>query len=425
MTAIPSALDPPAGDDAPSRPGVGLDADPIARPEVEAVRRARIALAHLAEPGLRVLGQLVLGVGPVEALRRIRSGEVSDELRAAVDPRLAGVDLDRRVDQALLRAERLGVRLITPEEDEWSRRLDDLVEISRPGPDRIARDTYPPHCIWLRGEPGLADACEQSVAVVGSRASTSYGDHVAGELAFGLAERGWTVVSGGAYGIDAAAHRGALAAGGCTVAVLACGIDRPYPPAHASLFDRIGEYGLLLSEWPPGSDPHKHRFLVRNRVIAALSLGTVVVEANVRSGARNTAKRARELDRRVMAVPGPVTSAMSAGCVEEMRREGTTVVATVAHVVEEVGRIGFDLAPVPRAEESPLDRLSELERRVLDGARPRKIQTAEQIAAVVGVSEREARRALPALEAAGFVAAVDGGYRLRRRSDDKPRAGRT
>jgi DNA processing protein len=385
----------------------------------DAVRRARIALAHLVEPGSRPLGRLVLKVGPVVALERLVRGDVSDELRAASAPRLALTDPDQCVESALRRADRLGVRMITPEDDQWPRQLADLVAISRDGPDRVARDTYPPHCVWLRGEPALAASCERSVAVVGARASTAYGDHVAGDFAFGLAERGWTVVSGGAFGIDAAAHRGALAAGGCTIAVLACGIDRPYPSAHASLFDRIGEQGLLLSEWPPGSDPHRHRFLVRNRVIAAATQGTVLVEASIRSGARFTLGRARMLDRTVMAVPGPVTSAMSMGCHEELRREGTIVVASVAHVVEAVGRIGLDLAPVVQAEEAPLDRLTALQQQVLDGVRPRKVLGAEQIAAAVGVSEHDARRALPTLELARFVTAVDGGYRLHRKSDDK------
>jgi DNA processing protein len=388
-----------------------------------AVRRARIALAHLVEPGSRALAQLVERVGPVEAVARLRAGDVSDTLRATAAPRLAETDPDRRVDQALARAERLGVRIVTPEDDEWPPQLDELALISQDGSDRIRRDTFPPQCVWLRGEPGLAAACDQSVAVVGSRASTSYGDHVAGELTFGLAERGWTVVSGGAYGIDAAAHRGALAAGGCTIAVLACGIDRPYPAAHASLFEWIADQGLLLSEWPPGSDPHRHRFLVRNRVIAAATRGTLVVEANIRSGARNTVARARLLGRTVMAVPGPVTSAMSVGCHEELRAENTVVVATVAHVLEAVGRIGADLAPVARADESPRDRLTILQQQVLDGVRPRKVLAAEQIAAVVGVSEHDARRTLPGLELAGFVTSVHGGYRLRRKSDDKPARG--
>ena len=168
--------------------------------------------------------------------------------------------------------------------------------------------------------------------------ATAYGEHVAAQLGYGLAERGWTVVSGGAFGIDAAAHRGALAAGGCTVAVLACGIDRPYPVSHTALFERIGEHGLLLSEWPPGADPHRRRFLIRNRVIAALTRGTVLVEAGVRSGARFTLGRARALNRLAMAVPGPVTSAMSVGSHEELRTGGTILVADADHVIDAVGQ---------------------------------------------------------------------------------------
>jgi DNA processing protein len=260
--------------------------------------------------------------------------------------------------------------------------------------------------------------------VVGARASTAYGDHVAADLGYGLADRGWTVVSGGAFGVDAAAHRGALAASGCTVAVLACGIDRPYPQSHRLLFDRIAERGLLLSEWPPGSDPHRHRFLVRNRVIAALTEGTVLVEANLRSGARFTLGRARDLNRMAMAVPGPVTSALSNGSHEELRVAGTTLVARAEHIIEEVGRIGVDLAPILRAESNARDALTPLERQVLDGVRPRKILTAEEIAAVVGVSARDARRTMPALERGRFVTAQGAGYRLWRKSDEKPQATR-
>jgi DNA processing protein len=389
--------------------------------DADAVRLARIALAHLVEPGSRDLGDLVLRVGPVEGLRRLREGEVTDRLRNAASARLAVVDPELVARRALERADRLGVRIATPEDNEWPNQLGDLVRLSRDVADPIQRDTYPPQCLWLRGPWPLVQACERSVAVVGARASTSYGDHVAAEMAFGLTDRGWTVVSGGAFGIDAAAHRGALAGAGCTVAVLACGIDRPYPVSHSSLFDRIGEQGLLLTEWPPGSDPHRRRFLIRNRVIAALTRGTVMVEANLRSGARFTLNRARDLGRLAMAVPGPITSAMSVGSHEELRVEGSVLVANVAHVIEAVGRIGEDLAPVPRAEEEPLDRLTPLQRQLLDGVRPRKILTAEQIAATVGVSARDARRTMPSLEAARFVTARDGGYRLWRKSDDNPK----
>jgi DNA processing protein len=276
----------------------------------------------------------------------------------------------------------------------------------------VDRDTDPPLCLWLRGGATPDEAFERAVALVGARAATGYGSHVAAELAYGLADRGWSVVSGGAFGIDAAAHRAALAAGGLTVSVLACGVDRPYPVAHASLFERIMESGLLVSEWPPGAAPHRHRFLVRNRVIAALARGTVVVEAAQRSGARQTLGRARRLGRAVMVVPGPVTSALSVGSHAELRTPGTTLVTGVAEVLEEVGRIGDDLAPLPTSAPRPHDALDPLSARVLDAVLPRRGRTAEQVAAAAGVSARDARRTLPLLVTTGFVVAGDTGYRL-------------
>lgn len=387
--------------------------------ELDEVRVARIVLAHVAEPGRRDLGVLVRSVGPVEALARVRAGAVPASLREVTATRMSTLDPPELAARAMAEAERVGARIVTPEDDEWATRLDDLVAISRPVPDPVERDTDPPHCVWLRGPLSLREACERSVALVGARASTSYGDHVATEFAYGLAERGWSVVSGGAFGIDAAAHRGALAAAGPTIAVLACGIDRAYPSSHRLLFDRIAAAGLVFSEWPLGADPHRHRFLVRNRVIAALSRGTVVVEAALRSGARSTLRRARQLGRMVMAVPGPVTSALSAGAHEELRELDTILVARTDHIVDAVGTIGTDLAPVARAEPSARDALSRLERQILDGVRPRKVLTAEEIARAVGVSPREARATLPVLERTRFVTAVATGYRLWRKSDDK------
>ena len=249
------------------------------------------------------------------------------------------------------------------------------------------------------------------VAVVGSRSATAYGSHVATELGYGLASRGWTVVSGGAYGIDAAAHRGALSAGGVTAAVLACGVDRPYPAGHASLFERIAEQGLLISEWPPGADPHRYRFLVRNRVIAGLTRGTVMVEANARSGARQTLGRAAALRRPAMVVPGPVTSAMSVGCHQAIRAGGR-LVTSYEEVLEEVGRIGDDLAPVARGPRDARDGLGMELTRVLDAVPLRRTADPGQIAASAGVPLREALRALPQLQVAGFVVERDGGWTL-------------
>jgi DNA processing protein len=263
----------------------------------------------------------------------------------------------------------------------------------------------------VRGGPALNEALIRSVSIVGARASTSYGEHVASDLAYGLAERDWTVVSGGAFGIDAAAHRAALHANGLTVAVLACGIDRPYPLAHTSLFERIADEGLLISEWPPEAAPFRQRFLTRNRVIAAATRGTVVVEAAARSGARQTLGRARRLGRPAMVVPGPVTSALSAGCHAELRLFDCRLVTSVAEVIEEVGAIG-ELAPLARGADRPTDVLDPVAARVLDAVLPRRARTAEEVAAAAGVSGRDARRTLPVLETAGFVVAHEERYRL-------------
>ncbi len=228
---------------------------------IEEIRRARVALACLVEPGLPEIHRLVTEEGAEAAVRALVAGQVPEQIAESAAARLVGTEPDRLVDEALARTARLGARVVVPEDDEWPAQLADLERISRRGQERSDRDTYPPTCLWVRGTPGLADTVRQSVSVVGARASTSYGNHTAIEFGFGLANRDWTVVSGGAYGIDAAAHRGTISGGGVTVVVLACGVDRAYPSGHASLFERVIEDGLLLSEWPPGSDPHRHRFL--------------------------------------------------------------------------------------------------------------------------------------------------------------------
>jgi len=171
-----------------------------------------------------------------------------------------------------------------------------------------------PFVLWTRGAASfLSRPFTDLLTITGSRAATSYGEHVAAEFAAHLARDGRVVVTGGAYGIEGAAHRGALAAGGDTIAVLAGGVDRPYPAGHRDLLDQIAGVGLLVSETPPGATPTRHRFLARGRLLAALSDTTIVVEAGVRSGALHTARQAYDLGRNVGAVPGPVTSAASTG----------------------------------------------------------------------------------------------------------------
>ncbi|MEV0456054.1 DNA-processing protein DprA [Catellatospora methionotrophica] len=386
--------------------------EPAGAADDQAVRDARIVLGGLVEPGGRRLHELVTAYGPVEALDRLVRGHESGPLAEAAALRLHGRTPAAFAAQLWERSDRLGVRILTPESGEWPARLADLRHISVDGPHTIDRDTYPPQCLWLRGPHRLDDAVERSVAMVGARANTGYGAHAATELGYGLADQGWSVVSGGAYGIDAFAHRAALAAGGVTVAVLACGVDRPYPLSNTALFDQIAEEGLLISEWPPGTAPFKVRFLVRNRVIAALSRGTVLVEAGARSGARQTLRRARQLRRAAMAVPGPISSEMSVGCHEELRREPHELVrpvTTVAQVLEEVGGIG-ELAPVPRGADRPLDALDPVERQLVDAVPRRGGAYAEQIAVDAGVSLRVALAILPSLALRGHLREHGGGF---------------
>jgi DNA processing protein len=318
----------------------------------------------------------------------------------------------RLAEAALARADRLGARIVTPGDHEWPTQVEQLATINHDSADPVYRDADSPMCLWARGLPSVAEALDRSVAIVGARAASSYGQHVASELAYELANRDWTIVSGGAFGIDATAHRAAIAAGGLTVAVLACGIDRPYPASHASLFEQIADEGLVLSEWPPGAAPHRVRFLTRNRVIAAATRGTVMVEAGARSGARNTLNHARLLQRPVMVVPGPVTSAVSVGCHAELRKPGTLLVTRFDEVIEEIGQVG-ELATPQEGFRRPEDALDTIGRRLLDAVLPRKARTAEEIAAIAGLSGREARSQLPLLEADGFVVATESGaYRL-------------
>lgn len=360
-------------------------------------RLARAALCRVTEPGDPGVGALVLERGAAWVWRQALAGQLPlpAEARGGIQARLAA----SRPDADLAALARVGGRLVCPGEPEWPSGLDDL------GPQR-------PIALWVRGPLHLRETCERAVAVVGARAATAYGEHVAGELAAGLADRGRAVISGGAYGIDAAAHRGALAAGGRTVAVLACGVDVPYPRGHDLLFDRLTRDGLLVSEWPPGSAPMRHRFLVRNRVIAAATLGTVVVEAAARSGALSTARRALGLIRPVMAVPGPVTSPMSAGCHALLREPDVRCVTSAAEVVEEVGRLGDDLAPVAQGGLTVRDSLPATARRVLDAVPVFRGVGPARIAAAAGVDTAAVLRCLGPLELEGLVEQVGSGYRL-------------
>jgi DNA processing protein len=377
-------------------------------------RAARVALTWLAEPGHRTVWAMVQKAGAPATLERLLRGDHPDaELRAAVIARTAVGDARRLAEAALLRADRLGARIVVPADPEWPTTVDRLAALHLDEGGRINENVRPPLCLWTRGPWPLNEALDRSVAVVGARAATSYGIHVTTDIAYGLAERDWTVVSGGAFGIDAAAHRAALTANGRTVAVLACGVDRPYPVGNSALFECIAETGLLISEWPPGSEPLRHRFLIRNRVIAAATAGTVVVEAAVRSGAGQTMSRVVALNRPAMVVPGPVTSAMSAGCHEMLRKfPSARLVTGLAHVLEDVGRIGEYLPEPARGPAHPRDDLDEESALVLEAVPRRGTAGPEQLAAKAGLSLRTVLRRLSLLETTGLVIRRDGEFAL-------------
>lgn len=391
--------------------------------DIEEIRLARVALGWLVEPGSRALWRRVAEYGPVRVLAGLLAGGREALMRQAAGAQSGGEDPRRLAEAALARARRLDARVVIPEDDEWPTQVEMLAKAGAPqATDPIDRDAAPPLCLWVRGPWRLDEALDRSVAVVGARAATAYGAQVAREIGYGLASRDWTVVSGGAYGIDGYAHRGALAGGGITVAVLACGVDLAYPASHASLFDRIAEDGLLVTEWPPGAEPFRHRFLIRNRVIAAVTRGTVVVEAGPRSGSLQTLRRAGELNRCRMVVPGPVTSAMSVGCHEQLRGQTpTTLVTGVPQIVEAVGAIGADLAPVPRGAEHPRDGLAPTERRLLEALLKRKPLSSEAVAARARVPAQEAMRLLPSLVVRGFARRREHGFVLSPREPQPPR----
>ncbi|RCV47611.1 DNA-processing protein DprA [Marinitenerispora sediminis] len=367
---------------------------------------ARACLTAVAAPGDPLLGRLLdrLGAARVwSALRGTAPLPVEPAETGGAEPRIRRWrDRARRVDPDTLLAggDDLGARLVVPGDPEWPGQLDALGERR-------------PYALWVRGAHDLRNACLRSVAVVGARAASPYGVHVAGELAYALAERSWATVSGGAYGIDGAAHRGALAGGAATVVVLACGLDIGYPRGHESLFAEVAARGTLVSEHPPGTAPTRPGFLVRNRLIAALTPGTVVVEAGARSGAINTAAHARDLCRALMAVPGPVTSASSVGCHRLLRDWQAVCVTDAADVIEHVGPIGEDLRP-ESGPVVPRDHLDPVEARVLAAVpeRPGAAGTAA-VALAAGLDLDGALRRLGLLAAGGFVERAPGGWRTR------------
>jgi DNA processing protein len=365
--------------------------------------RAWAYLSRVAEPPCAELAALVARVGAVEAADRIRRGAVGGDLARLTEARR---EIDCAAEDLDILA-RLGGRLMVADDAEWP-----MTSFrSFRGVDVRARPQgHSPLALWTVGPLALTDVEERGCSIVGTRAATPYGEHVAADLAAGLAERDVAVVSGGAYGIDGAAHRATLAADGLTVAVLAGGIDVPYPAGHTALLRRIADDGLIVSEYPPGVRPARYRFLTRNRLVAALSGATVVVEAGLRSGAANTAAWARALGRPVCAVPGPVTSSASVGC-HVLLRGGAELITRAEEVVELVGRAG-ELAPEPDRPSTPLDGLADVERRVFDALPARGASTADQVAVATGLPATRVLGPLATLELAGLVKRQGGRWKL-------------
>ncbi|WP_447948118.1 DNA-processing protein DprA [Microbacterium maritypicum] len=365
---------------------------------------ARVAWSVIAEPGDAVAGSLIESLGAADALS-LAVGDSSSLLppggasatatRALVDGRARWRPrADPRAVMAALRgAVAVRAQLVIPGDAAWPRGLTDL------GP-------HAPSVLWVRGRVELL-VREPRVSIVGARACSGYGEHVATELAGDLAAAGAVIVSGGAYGIDGAAHRAALGVQGATIAILAGGVDRAYPAGHQSLLRQIAERGALVSEPPCGTAPTKWRFLARNRLIAALGHATVVVEAGWRSGSLNTAGHAASLGRPLGAVPGAVTSASSAGCHRLLREYDAHCVTSAQEVRELYGAIHESV------EEDGSERDSS-HSRVLDALGTRTRLSLDEVARRSGLSPDRVRAVLGLLHLEGDVAHDDGGWHRQR-----------
>lgn len=380
---------------------------------------ARAAWTGIAEPGDSIAGALVEGLGAIISLNAILDSwsptRLADALRAvgADDPHLTD-DVSRGLDRwrprlrsadvlhHLAQARRVGARLIIPNDPLWPAAVGDL------GP-------HAPLALWWRGVPEALLALNRSIALVGARAATGYGKHVALEAAAGLVDRGFAIVSGAAYGIDGTAHSGALSSSGMTIAFLAGGVDRFYPSGHDAMLARIVDVGSVLSELPCGSTPTKWRFLQRNRLIAAASGATVVVEAGWRSGSLNTAAHAASLGRPLGAVPGPVTSPASTGCHRLIRDFGAVCVTDADEMAELASDryLSGSLEPILQSPAMPPSggRSSD-QVRAIDALSRRSPRNVPDIAARAGLSISAVLAALGALDLEGVVRERDDGWVL-------------
>jgi DNA processing protein len=391
-------------------------------------RFARGTWTGIAEPGDRTAGLVVESLGAAAALdallSRWTSSRWADAVKAAGRDDFGRTEFDLAVERwtprmqsasallAFRQASRFGARLMIRGDAGWPAGVDDL-------------EVHGPTALWARGTDDALAALESSIALVGARAATGYGEHVAMEASAGLVDRGYAIVSGAAYGIDGMAHRAALASHGKTVAFLAGGVDRFYPSGHDSLLTRIVEEGAVVSELPCGQPPTRWRFLQRNRLIAAASQATIVLEAGWRSGSLNTAGHAKQLGRPVGAVPGPVTNAASAGCHRLIREFNAELVTTAAEMAElaPLHIAGAGASPAPRtvgrddsAEGQRAARTAQAHEspeatRLLDALSSRSARASSDIAARSGLSIAAVQALLGSLELDGAVARGERGWR--------------
>jgi DNA processing protein len=376
----------------------------VTEPAGEEIRLARAYLMRVAEPPAQALHAFIDVVGVLAVAERVRAGDVPEAVQSETESR-------RHLDLAvadLVAGQQAGARLVVPEDPDWP--AWQLLCLAAPT-DRGLRGSGLPLGLWVRGEAPVADVFDRSISVIGARASSDYGNYVAAETGYELCTAGMTVVSGAAYGIDGAAHKGALSAGGPTVAVLGCGIDIAYPAGHAQLLDAIAKQGLVVSEYAPGTNPARHRFLVRNRLIAALSTATVVVEAGLRSGARNTASTAAALGKIVLAVPGPITAPTSVGCHDLLRTGAASIVGSVTEILEAVGPIGEHLREPKSAPKRSTDGLAGQALHVHEGLRRKAGRSPEEVAVDSGVPVDRVRALLPELELTGHAERTEDGWR--------------
>ena len=430
-----------------------LDAD-----STDAVRSSIAGLLRVGEPGDGLLKRLVDEIGPIAThaiITAVATGEataqeavaslMSTGAEAAADAVAVGTradgtgaaghgQLSEAIDRWAVRAgdttgggdlervHRIGGRLVIPGDEDWPSSLDDLGSAAPLG-------------LWVRGSAGLSAVLRRAVAVVGARAASNYGTKCASDLAWDLASSGVTVVSGGAFGIDAAAHRAAIAREAPTVAFMAGGVDRFYPAANAELFEQILATGAIVSETAPGMTPMRHRFLLRNRLIAASARVCVVVEAGWRSGALNTARHGLELSRKVAAFPGSVYSASSTGAhrlVREHEAELVTCSDDVLALMDTDDPTLFDRPDAghsrsgdcrlgapdgQRSGPDPVDDLNEREKICLNALSATKTLDVGSIGSRAGLTVADALNALAALDLAGLATRRDNGWVKLRRSN--------